>query len=211
MSEMIDGRVKRKTANALAMEFRNGPGEPLAVALQSGADGKGAKMGILFGFKNGGSGTHVLTYADGRVVHVKTVDSKPTQITQPDGATIATIERGDFSVARASGGTEIVTFRDSAEGGRTSDARDARRLVMTVADGSELGRLDVVLRTGGWALVDDLTTELLWWGQAGAPLKVPVLGTRLQLARDMTDLERDVVLGACVDIAIGLRPYVKGM
>jgi hypothetical protein len=208
MSELVEGRVKRKTANALEMNFQDGPVGTLAVALQSGADGKGAKMGILFGFKNGGAGTHTLTYTDGRVVHVTSGDRKPTLIAQPEGVTIATIERGDVSVARASGGTEIMTFGKPAEAG---DSLDARLLAMTGPDGVEIGRLFVVLRSGGWALASDLLSDVLWWGQAGQPLKLPVLGTSVVLNRALSDLERDVVLGACVDIAIGLRPYVTGM
>jgi hypothetical protein len=208
MSGMIEGRVKRKTANALEMTFQDGPQGTIAVALQSGADGKGAKMGILFGFKNGGVGTHVLTYDDGRVLHVKSGDAKPTLITQADGGSVATIERGELSVARASDGTEIMTFRKPPEDG---DSADARLLSMVGSDGDELGRLFVVLRPGGWSIIAALENEWVWWGQAGEPLKLPVLGTSVALARPLTELERDVVLGACVDIAIGLRPYVKGM
>jgi hypothetical protein len=208
MSGLIEGRVQRKTANALEMTFQDGPRGPIAVALQSGADGKGAKVGILFGFKNGGVGTHLLTYADGRALHVKSGDAKPTLITQADGATVATIDRGEVSVARASGGTEIMAFRKPAFDG---DTADARMLLLVGSDGDELGRLFVVLRTGGWALASDLVSDFVWWGQAGQPLKLPVLGTSVALTRPLTALELDVVLGACVDIAIGLRPYVKGM
>jgi hypothetical protein len=42
-------------------------------------------------------------------------------------------------------------------------------------------------------------------------MPVPVLGTRLTLERPPTDIERDVLLGACVDLAIGLRPYISVM
>src|SRR4051794_16717152 len=81
---VIDAPCGRKLNNALTMRFlRSSPtqpgepaesgesgeggegGEPFATALQSGGDGVGKKLGILFGFKNGSAGTHVLTYADG--------------------------------------------------------------------------------------------------------------------------------------------------
>lgn len=56
---VIDGRVGRKTSNGLKMTFQEGEGDPLAVAVQSSGDGKGAKLGMLFGFKNGGPGKQV--------------------------------------------------------------------------------------------------------------------------------------------------------
>jgi hypothetical protein len=106
MTEVLDARLDRITkSNALRLTFRSGPGDPLAEARQGAADGRGSKIGVLFGFKNGGVGTHVLTYADGRALHVKSQDSKPTLITQADGVEIATVERGESSVARLSGGT----------------------------------------------------------------------------------------------------------
>jgi hypothetical protein len=74
--------------------------------------------------------------------------------------------------------------------------------------------LDVIRRVGGWSLmkaVDDLSTELYWWNHAGEPLKTPLLGTRLAMMRQVDDVERDVLLGACVDIALGLRPYIREM
>jgi len=40
---------------------------------------------------------------------------------------------------------------------------------------------------------------------------VPILGTRATLTRELTPLERDVLLCACVDITIGLRPYISAM
>jgi hypothetical protein len=208
VSDVIEGRVVHQKSNALQQTFADGPGEPFAVAVQGGADGKGSKLSVLFGFKNGGVGTHLLTYQDGSAVHVRSGSGAPTEIARPDGVTIATIERGDTSVARASGGTEIVRFVGHPDGVAVDDAY---RLAMLAPDGSDLGRLDVIRRTGGWALASDLTNEVIWWGQAGQPLKVPILGTRLELTRPLTDTERDTVLGACVDMAIGLRPYVKQM
>jgi hypothetical protein len=42
-------------------------------------------------------------------------------------------------------------------------------------------------------------------------LKIPFLGTRVSLDREISDLERDVIVAACTDMAIGLRPYMKDM
>jgi hypothetical protein len=39
----------------------------------------------------------------------------------------------------------------------------------------------------------------------------PLLGTRITLRSEITPLERDTLLGASVDVAIGLRPYIAAM
>jgi hypothetical protein len=209
MSEMIEARVVRKTSNALQMTFLNAAaGEPLAVAVQGGADGKGSKFATLLGFKNGGTGTHVVTYGDGSVLHVKSVSMAPTEVTRPDGVSIATIERGgEESVARASGGTPILTFVANPAGAKTVDAF---HLVVRGSDGAELGTLDIVRTLAGWNLFDDLYWELLL-PQYAAPLKLPFLGSRIAVNRALTELERDVLVVVSVDVAIGLRPYVKEM
>ena len=69
------------------------------------------------------------------------------------------------------------------------------------------------MRASGFSAMDvvDAIEEVFWWNRAGAPLKVPTLGTRATLTRELTPLERDVLLCACVDITIGLRPYISAM
>jgi hypothetical protein len=208
MVDVIEGRVVHKTSNALQQAFKSGPGEPLATAVQSAADGKGRKMGMLFGFINGGTGTHVLTYADGKHVHVQSRSSEPTLVTTPEGAEIATIERGDTSVARTSSGGEIIEFTGDPDGMKSLEAF---RLRVNDSIGKEFGRLDLIRTVAGWKLMDSIADTIIWWDRAGAPLKVPFLGTRLEVTRPLSDLERDTLLAACVDMAIGLRPYVAGM
>lgn len=205
------GRCVHKTSNALKMSFQDGPGDPFATAVQSAADGKGAKLGMLFGFKNGGTGTHVLTYADGRELRIQSREGKPSIFTQGDGAEVATIHRGETSTAVLSGGTQLFTFASDPVDARTPELF---RVIVTDPDGTEVGRLDVVRKDTGWTLgrvIDTVWDEYIWWDHAGAPLPVPILGTRLMLTRPVSDLQRDVLLGACVDIAIGLRPYIKEM
>ena len=141
---VIAGLVSRKTSNRLRMTFNDGPGDPIADAVQSGGDGRGAGVGILFGFKNGGAGNHVLDFTDGHQLVVSSRDSQPTEITR-DGKSFATVQR------RAVG------------------------------------------RSGSEAL------------------KIPILGTRLTLTQQVAPAVRDVLMAACVDIAIGLRPYIPEM
>lgn len=56
---VIEGHVVHKKSNALKMSFQDGPGDPFAVGHQGAGDGKGAKLGVLFGFKNGGTGNQL--------------------------------------------------------------------------------------------------------------------------------------------------------
>src|SRR5438874_1118299 len=91
---MIVGRVGRTLSNALTMTFSDGPDRTVATAVQSGGDGVGRKLGVLFGFANGGTGTHVLTYPDGARVLVRSGERKPTVVSRADGVEIATVHRG---------------------------------------------------------------------------------------------------------------------
>jgi hypothetical protein len=47
--------------------------------------------------------------------------------------------------------------------------------------------------------------------EAGGSLPLPFLGTRVSLYRELSPLERDALLAACVEIGIGVRPYVAAM
>ncbi len=92
------------------MKFvEDGGEEPFATALQSGADGAGKKLGILFGFKNGSAGAHVVTYADGPTLTVPTVDGEPTLVTRGDTA-VATITRGETTTATGPDGQVVLEF-----------------------------------------------------------------------------------------------------
>src|SRR6266496_1696573 len=111
---VIDGRIARKTSNGLKMTFHEGDGDPLASAVQSGGDGKGAKLGVLFGFKNGGPGKHGLTFQDGRQIFVQSREQKPTLITESSGAEVAVVNRvtksTDRSTVVAANGAELMHF-----------------------------------------------------------------------------------------------------
>lgn len=208
---MIEGRVVHKVSNALKITFSAGPGDPLAVGVQGAGNGLGAKAAILFGFKNGGTGKHRITYADGSVVWVESRSSEPTVLSCGDGTAIGTIQRADTSTAVGSTAGTLFHFVPDAEEAATPELY---RLVVLDRMGEETGRLDVVRRIGGWTvrrLVNDLYNESFWWDQAGQPLPVPILGTRLWLRHPLDRVERDVLLGACVDITLGLRPYVAAM
>jgi hypothetical protein len=207
----IEGRVVHKKSNALQITFHDAAGDPFAVGVQGAADGKGKKLGVLFGFKNGGTGNHQLTFADGRVLGVASKDGAPSVFSGSQGGALATVTRGETSTAVLSNGTDLFHFAGDPEEGKTVELF---RLLITTAAGEALGRLDVIRQETGWTIsraVDAAWKEYVWWDQAGRPLPIPILGTRLTLARPVVGVERDVLLCACVDMAIGLRPYAACM
>jgi hypothetical protein len=209
---MIAGRVVHKKSNALKISFQDGPGDPFATGIQGAGDGTGSKLGILFGFKNGGSGTHVLTYQDGAELRVRSKGGEPTVLSRSDGVEVATIHRGETSTAVLSGGGEVFRFVADPELAKTPDLF---RLLVKSPSGEDIGRLDVIRKVEGWqtlaGLVEAAWHEYIWWDQAGRPLPIPIVGTQLILTSPVSDVGRDVLLGACVDIALGLRPYVTEM
>lgn len=88
------------------------------------------------------------------------------------------------------------------------------RLRLTDGNGEDIGRLDVIRRVGGWSVsraLDAAITEYIWWDMAGREMPVPILGIRLTLNRQLTEIERDVLVSVCVDIGVGLRPYATAM
>ena len=99
---------------------------------------------------------------------------------------MATIQRGETSVALTAGGNEILRFGPDPDGAKTVEAY---RLIVSAPDGSPVARLDIIRTVGGWTVaraVDAATDLYIWWDRAGQPLKVPILGTRLTLDRPLS-------------------------
>jgi hypothetical protein len=206
---LIDGRAGRKVDNALTLTFYEGSEEPIGRAVQGGGDGLGKRLGILFGFKNGAAGRHVLTFADDSTLVVDTRDGEPSPVTRGDGAAVSTITRGATSSATLPDGTPLLGFAGHPERAVTPEKF---RILVTDPAGDDVATLEVIRSSGGW----DLGGELLEWAvfggtQAGSSLPIPFQGTRLLLHRAVTPVEREVLLAACVDIGIGVRPYLADM
>ena len=207
---IIEGRCAHKTSNALQISFHDGPDEPFAVGVQGAGDGRGKKLGILFGFKNGGTGNHIVTYRDGSQLGVSSRDLAPTVLTR-DGAEIATVARGANSTATGPDGAAILSFLPDPVEPVTPDLF---RLVVAAPAGEHIGRLDIVRRLDGWTMsraIEAAWAEYVWWDHAGRALPLPFLGTRVVVDRAVTTIERDVLVAAYLDIAIGLRPYMDEM
>ena len=209
---VIEARAVHKTSNALKLTFADGPGEPLAVGTQGTGDGKGKKFATLLGFKNGGTGTHSLTLNDGSSFVVESKDGKPSEFARSDGTGVATAHRGATTSIVSSGGGELLSvIPDPVE----PKSPDLFRLRVVNPAGTEVAALDIIRKAPGWAttyqVLEGVTDYLYWMGHAGEALPIPILGARLIGRAPLSTVERDVLLCACVDIVIGLRPYVAEM
>jgi len=209
---LIDGRCKHKTSNALKITFMDGPdGPPLAEGEQGVNDGKGKKFATLLGFKNGGTGNHRLTLRDGSVINVATLDGKPSEFTRVDGTTVGTAVRGATSQVLGAGGNVVLTISGDPVEAKTPELF---RLKLADASGAPVADIDIIRKASGWSLARSLVNldmTLYWWDHAGQPLPIPLLGARIAAFRNFSDLERDLILAVCVDIVIGLRPYIAEM
>lgn len=203
---MLEGRVVCEAPGAVTMVFRCGPGEPLAVAARS--EGGGARSSILLGHKNS---RYRIGYSDGGVVRAEPTDETTLALRRGDGGAIGTIVRGETATAiAATGGTLFHFLPDPGE----ACSRDLFRLVVLDRMGAEFGRIDVIREASGWAshrLADSLGDTYLWWDRTGQSQPVPILGTRVVAEHPLDRIERDVLLAACADMALGLRPYIAQM
>ena len=210
----VRGDVGRKSSNALTMTFTTGPDQEVATARQSGSDGRGRKLGVLLGFKNGGPGIHALTGADGTTIEVESRERQSTLFRSSAGEPLGEAVRGAPSVVSAADGTVVFTVVPAPDGATVppgSRLPDVFRTHLLDAAGSAFGTLDVIRTLGGWSLGAELAGDVIWFGHAGRALKFPVLGTALTFHRPPTAQEGDLALAVCVDAAIGLRPYIPEM
>lgn len=206
---VIDGRSGRKIWNALTLTFLEGD-TPFATAVQGAGDSFGMKAGILFGLRNGRVGNNELTYTDGTKLYLPTRDEGPTPLTL-DGTVIATITRAATSAAALPDGTPLLSFVPHPEGGKTDDRY--RMLVLAPA-GDTVATLDVMRSPAGWGFDTDDLLDLVsgdFGGNNASSLPIPFGGTRLVLFRDVSPVERHVLLAACAEICLSARPYVAEM
>ncbi|MCU1482677.1 MAG: hypothetical protein JWQ19_3463 [Subtercola sp.] len=222
---IVNGRLSRASGNALVQTFDDGPttsesgAGPLAVARQGGAEGAGGKLGILFGFKNGGLGKHSLTTRAGTALTVESSAGGLSSIFE-GSRRLARITRGDDSTVVDVDGSMLYTIVADPAGVKGADSY---RLRVLDAEAEPVGTLDVILRSGGWNITANTLLDLgfalsdldyftdRWLNVTGAPLKFPNLGTRLVLREAPTPANLDILLGVCVDLSVGLRAYVAAM
>ncbi|WP_153343562.1 hypothetical protein [Nocardia aurantia] len=211
-SMMIEGRIGRDASagtGVWTLAFRRGPDDPVAVAVPA-PDQRGSRLGALFGRGRPPGPRHRLTYTDGSVVLVEPRGGDATVLRRGDGAAIGTILHGISSTAAAATGGTLCHFVPHPTEPRTPDLF---HLLVLDQSGNEFGRLQVIRTVPGWAPhhIDQLWDTHLWWDRTGTPLPLPILGTRLVVERRVDREELDALLGACVDMALGMRPYITAM
>lgn len=207
---MIEGRIGRDApAGAWRLAFRCGPDHPVAVAVRT-PDPGGSRLGALFGRRHSLGPRHSLTYADGAVVLVEPRGGDATVLRRGTGAPIGTILHGTSSTAAAATGGTLCHFVPHPTVPRRPDLF---HLLVLDQSGNEFGRIQVIRTVAGWSPhhVDELWDTHLWWDRGGEDLPLPILGTRLVVERRVDQDELDALLGACVDMALGLRPYIAAM
>lgn len=207
---VIDGRSGRKLNNALTITFFEGE-SALGTGQQGAGDGFGGKLGILFGFRNGSVGNNELTYADGTKLFIKTRDSEPTPLTRDGGLPVATITRGESSVATLPDGGALLTFLPHPEQAKLDSMY---RMIVVDPTGAQVASLDVIRTNEGWNVSAEDVLDLIsgdFGGSVGSSLPIPFRGTRLVAYRDLSAVERDVLLAACCEIALSARPYITAM
>lgn len=203
---MIEGRVVSDAPSGLSIVFQGGPGETLAVGARG--EERGARSAVLLGHKNS---RYRIGYLDGAVLRAEPVDETGLTLRRGDGNAVGTILRGaSVTAVAATGGTLFHFVPDPHE----ASTADLFRLVILDRSGMEFGRIDVIRGVGGWAshrLADRNGDTYLWWDRTGEPLEAPILGTRVVAEHPLDRIECDVLLAACTDIALGLRPYIPAM
>ena len=223
---VVRGDAGRKLNNALTLTFTTGGEEPVATAVQARRSGVVGKMGVLFGFKNGGSGLHELVAADGSKLLVESRAWQSTLVRDGHDQLIGEVQRRPDAI---SGRTDTDRWREAkldtsrvhlpddttlftvaADPEHESDL-DAFRLVLVEPSGARLATLAIIRSAAGWSLAQDVMDDIIWFGKAGQSLPIFILGSLLVFDRDPTPIEGDLALAMCVDICIGHSPYIPAM
>jgi hypothetical protein len=203
ISKKTDGRLPASTSrelnNSLTLTFKTSAQDTLATAVQKGS------AGVLFGFKNGGSGRYVISGDGGEVI----VDCSPKRTTAARGGEalgwIEPSDGGDGAIRRADGTIVANVAGQPAERRR----EPAWTHGLTDGKGAALGTL-TWFRTGAtFDAIGELMDMSIWWDRAGAPLKVPSLGAHLSLEHSVADDVGDLLLATCVDLSLGSHSFVR--
>ncbi len=197
---VVDARTGRKLNNALTLTFKTSPDDTIAVGTQVGS------AWVLLGFKNtGDAGRFTLKGAPGELA--LDCRAERTTVTTAGGDPVGTVERvDDDGELRDAGGSVLAHLAGLPK----EHSRDpACRYPLTDDAGADLGVLTLLTTAAtGFDLVDELVETAVFWGKA-APLKVPPLGARLDLHRAVASTLGNLLLSACVTIALGPQAFIR--
>jgi hypothetical protein len=192
----VEARTGRKLNNALTLTFKVSKDEDLAIATQPSG------IGVLFGFKNGGAGKYEIKSAAGELL----VDChlKGTSVTTGAGEAVGMIEPEEGSaVLRDRNGTVLARLIGHPTANRIDSA-----WVYPIVDSTGTAVGTITLMRPGFNFAADVVDTWIHWDRAGQSLKVPTLGTRLELTQPVDAVLGDLLMGACVDLAIGPRGFL---
>lgn len=196
---VVDARTGRKLNNALTLTFKTSPEDTIAVAAQAGSPW------VLLGFKNtGDTGRFTLKGPAGNLV--LDCEVRRTTVTTAAGTLVGTVERvDDDGVLRGADGSVLARLA----GVPKDRSRDpACRYPLSDPAGASLGTLTLLTTAARFDLVDELVEATIFWDKT-APLKVPTLGARLDLHQRAGPALGDLLLSACVTIALGPQAFIR--
>jgi len=194
----VEARTGRKLNNALTLTFKT-PEQTVALGTQVGS------AWVLLGFKNGAaSGRFTLKGNGGLALDCR---ARRTTVTTDAGEPVGTITReNDDGIVRD--GTGSITAR--IEGLPQEKARDPTCPYPLFDEaGAPFGTLTLITTAAQPTdLLHDLTEMAILWDKP-ASLKVPTLGTRLQLAHPVDGALGDLLLSTCITIALGPQAFIR--
>lgn len=192
---LVDARSGRKLNNAFTLTFKLSKDQTLGVATQAGG------LGMLLGFSNGGSGRYALKGDAGTLA----LDCRPasTSVASAAGGAVGSIEPDNGAAALRDSAGRVIGRLAGQPAEKGHDA--VWSYPVTDPDGARLGTI-VLMRTTFDTYTEAMDVAL-WLDRAGGLLKVPTLGARLELEHPVDAALGDILLGACVDLALGPRAF----
>lgn len=197
---VVDARTGRKLSNALTLTFKTSREETIAVGAQVGS------AAVLLGFKNTGTAGRFRIEGPAGALALDCRQERTT-VTTGAGEPVGTVERvADEGVLRDPAGAVLARLT----GVPKERSRDpACRYPLSADTGAALGTLTLLTTAAvPLDLADELVQATVFWDKS-APLKVPTLGARLDLERPVGNTLGDLLLSACVTIALGPQAFIR--
>lgn len=192
----VTGRIGRAKSNALTVALQADDGGDIAAARQKGTPG------VLFGFKNGGSGSYRLASSLDEI----DISVGATTTVSRDQVTVGRIVPADGGARFENAGGELLAMWNPYQG---AQADDAWRHPLTDSAGADLGAIALIRTSDGWNTFDDLLAWTVTWDVAGVGAKLPSAGSLLSLYAPVSPVLGDLLAAACVDVAVYPKGYLK--
>ncbi|MUL63775.1 hypothetical protein BOO86_04800 [Mycobacterium sp. CBMA 234] len=190
--------VKRNAANALRVELADASGQPMGEARQKSG------LGVLLGFKNGGRSTYNLA-ADNRTL---TIDVAGTTTVSEGGTEIGKLVPHDGGARFDDPSGAVLGYLRPHVGHKAGEPWCHPILA---PQGESLGTLTLFATSSSAALreyLDQIADQvILDWNVNYASLRLPALGSALDLQQPVSGRLGDLLACACVDSCVLPRGY----